>query len=97
VVGQHRYERSKDAAPRGSSVVQRHYAMPEDINNAEGKGRLVGCGLWVAECLTCRTSGTLPASYVTHDDAGCRGGRMRLVLQWSPVYALPLLTAALAC
>lgn len=96
MVGQHRYERSKDAVPRGSSVVQRHYAMPEDINNAEGKGRLVGC-IRSFECLTCRTSGTLPASYVTRDDAGCRGGRMPLVLQWLPVYTLPLLTAALAC
>jgi hypothetical protein len=39
--GNVRYERSKDSTPRGSSVVQRHYAMQEDIDNSEGKGRLV--------------------------------------------------------
>lgn len=38
----HRYERSTDRAQRGSSVVQRHVAMQEEVDIAEGKGRLVG-------------------------------------------------------
>jgi hypothetical protein len=37
----HRYERSKDRTQRGSSVVQRHVAMQDEVDIAEGKGRLV--------------------------------------------------------
>jgi hypothetical protein len=36
-----RYERSKDRTQRGSSVVQRHVAMQDEVDIAEGKGRLV--------------------------------------------------------
>ena len=42
-----RYERSKDRTQRGSSVVQRHVAMQDEVDIAEGKGRLVSGSMLV--------------------------------------------------
>jgi hypothetical protein len=50
-----RYERSKDRTQRGSSVVQRHVAMQEEVDIAEGKGRLVSSMVLV----TCSGRGKL--------------------------------------
>ena len=47
-----RYERSKDRTQRGSSVVQRHVAMQEEVDIAKGKGRLVRCSEASVTCYT---------------------------------------------